>query len=105
MSLFEEIVDKTGASHRFAGLLPGRAVMQPRLAALGTQFVDLPEGTVAGHTFHYSRSETPLPPLCRARTAEGQAGEVVYRRQRLTASYVHLYFPSAPTVIASLLGT
>ena len=104
MSLFEEIVDKTGASHRFAGLLPGRAVMQPRLAALGTQFVDLPEGTVAGHTFHYSRSETTLPPLCRARTAEGQAGEVVYRRQRLTASYVHLYFPSAPEAIAALFS-
>jgi cobyrinic acid a,c-diamide synthase len=73
MSLFEEIVDKAGSSHRFAGLLPGRAVMQQRLAALGTQFVDLPEGSLAGHTFHYSKSETALAPLCRARTADGQA--------------------------------
>ncbi|PKO35323.1 MAG: cobyrinate a,c-diamide synthase [Betaproteobacteria bacterium HGW-Betaproteobacteria-7] len=104
MSLFEEIVDKTGTSHRFAGLLPGRAVMQPRLTALGTQFVDLPEGTVAGHTFHYSRSETPLAPLYRARTADGRAGEAVYRRQRLTASYVHLYFPSAPQATAALFS-
>jgi cobyrinic acid a,c-diamide synthase len=104
MSLFEEIVDKAGTSHRFAGLLPGRAMMQPRLAALGTQFVDLPEGTVAGHTFHYSKSETPLVPLCRARTADGQAGEAVYRRQRLTASYVHFYFPSAPETSAALFG-
>jgi cobyrinic acid a,c-diamide synthase len=104
MSLFEEIVDKAGTSHRFAGLLPGRAMMQPRLAALGTQFVDLPEGTVAGHTFHYSKSETPLVPLCRARTADGQEGEAVYRRQRLTASYVHFYFPSAPETSAALFG-
>jgi len=104
MSLFAAIVDKAGASHPFAGLLPGRAVMQPRLTALGTQFVDLPEGTVAGHTFHYSKSETPLVPLCHARTADGRAGEAVYRRQRLTASYVHLYFPSAPEATASLFG-
>jgi cobyrinic acid a,c-diamide synthase len=104
MSLFEEIVDKAGTSHRFAGLLPGRAVMQPRLTALGTQFVDLPEGTVAGHTFHYSKSDSPLVPLCRARTADGRAGEAVYRRQRLTASYVHLYFPSAPQATAALFS-
>src|SRR6185369_12543849 len=38
MSLFEEVVDKAGQCHRFAGLLPGRSVMQQRLAALGTQF-------------------------------------------------------------------
>jgi cobyrinic acid a,c-diamide synthase len=105
MSLFEEIVDKAGISHRCAGLLPGRAVMQPRLTALGTQFVDLPEGSVAGHTFHYSRSDTPLAPLCRARTADGRTGEAVYRRQRLTASYVHLYFASAPEATAALFSS
>ncbi len=103
MSLFEEVVDKAGLTHRFGGLLPGRSVMQPRLAALGTQFVDLPEGRIAGHTFHYSKSETPLAPLSRAKTAEGREGEAVFRRQRLTASYVHLYFPSNPAAIAALL--
>jgi cobyrinic acid a,c-diamide synthase len=104
MSLFAEVVDKSGSSHCFAGLLPGRAVMQQRLAALGTQFVDLPEGSLAGHTFHYSKSETALAPLCLAHTADGQTGEAVYRRQRLTASYVHFYFPSAPAVAAILFG-
>lgn len=104
MSLFEEVVDKSGQTHRFAGLLPGRAVMQPRLTALGTQFAELPEGRLAGHTFHYSKSETPLLPLCRAVTADGREGEAIYRRQRLTASYVHFYFPSEPSVLAALLG-
>jgi len=103
MSLFEEVVDKAGLTHRFGGLLPGRSVMQQRLAALGTQFVDLPEGRIAGHTFHYSKSETPLAPLSRAKTADGREGEAVFRRQRLTASYVHLYFPSNPAAIAALL--
>lgn len=104
MSLFEEVVDKAGQAHSFAGLLPGRAVMQPRLAALGTQFADLPEGRLAGHTFHYSKSETPLAPLCRAVTADGRDGEAIFRRQRLTASYVHFYFPSQPEAVVALFS-
>ena len=104
MSLFDEVVDKTGVAHRFGGLLPGRSVMQKRLAALGTQFVDLPEGALSGHTFHYSKSESPLAPLARARTADGREGEAIYRLNRLTASYVHIYFPSNPAAIAALLG-
>lgn len=104
MSLFEEVVDKAGQVHRFAGLLPGRAVMQARLAALGTQFAELPEGRLAGHTFHYSKSETQLSPLCRAVTAEGREGEAIYRQQRLTASYVHFYFASQPLAAAALFS-
>ena len=104
MSLFEEVVDKAGTSHRFAGLLPGRAVMQSRLTALGTQFAELPEGRLFGHTFHYSKSETSLAPLLLARTAEGRAGEPIYRRERLTASYVHFYFPSNPVAAAALFS-
>lgn len=103
MSLFETVVDKAGATHRFGGLLPGRAVMQPHLTALGTQFVNLPAGRIAGHTFHYSRSETPLQPAFRAETQSGEPGEAIYQQQALTASYVHFYFASNPTVTAELL--
>ncbi len=104
MSLFEEVVDKHGTPHRFGGLLPGRSVMQKRLVALGTQFAALPEGRVAGHTFHYSKSESPLSPLVRAEMADGREGEAIYRRHRLTASYVHFYFPSNPPAVARLFG-
>ena len=102
MSLFEEVIDKSGTSHHFGGLLPGRSVMQKRLAALGTQFSELPEGRLSGHTFHYSKSETTLTPLLRAQTAKGSEGEAIYRQDRLTASYVHFYFPSNPAATASL---
>ena len=104
MSLFEEVTDKAGVSHRFGGLLPGRSVMQKRLAALGTQFTELPEGRLSGHTFHYSKSETPLVPLVQAITADGQSGEAIYRQQRLTASYVHFYFPDNPVAVAALFS-
>ncbi|MDY0014170.1 MAG: cobyrinate a,c-diamide synthase [Rhodocyclaceae bacterium] len=104
MSLFESVVDKAGVEHPFAGLLPGRAVMQPRLAALGLQVAQLPEGRLTGHTFHHSRSQTPLAPALSATTPAGQPGEAIYRQGRLTASYVHFYFPSNPAAVAALLG-
>ncbi|AYH42298.1 cobyrinate a,c-diamide synthase [Azoarcus sp. DN11] len=104
MSLFETVVDKAGQAHAFAGLLPGRAVMQQRLAALGMQVAELPEGRLAGHTFHYSKSDTPLAPLVRAQTPDGREGEAIYRQGRLTASYVHFYFPSDPEAVAALFG-
>ncbi|MDD3353392.1 cobyrinate a,c-diamide synthase [Zoogloea sp.] len=104
MSLFEHITDKAGQVFPGAGLLPGHTRMQARLAALGTQFVELSEGKISGHTFHYSRSETPLVPVARARTRTGGEGEAIYRLGRLTASYVHFYFPSSPAVAAALFG-
>ena len=35
-------------------------------------------------------------------TQYGQAGEAMYRQKRLTASYMHLYFPSNPQAVARL---
>lgn len=104
MSLFDEVVDREGGRHALAGLLPGRAVMQPRLAALGMQVADLPEGRLAGHTFHYSQSDTPLAPLCRARRPAGGDGEAIYRQGAITASYVHFYFAGNPLAVARLFG-
>ena len=104
MSLFEQIVDKSGITHDFAGILPGKAVMQKRLAALGMQVAELPEGRLTGHTFHYSKSETTLQPLVRAQTPDGREGEPIYRHLRTTASYVHIYFPSNPATVAQLLS-
>ena len=103
MSLFERMIDIDGKEVRLAGLLPGSVVMQKRLTGLGMQEVTLPEGRVRGHAFHYSRTDTLLEPLCSTRRADGRPGEAVYRRQRLTASYMHLYFPSNPDAVAALL--
>ena len=105
MSLFETLVDKQGTAHRMAGLLPGQSVMQARLSALGMQVADLPEGCLHGHTFHYSTSQTALPPWRHARrTGSDERGEAIYRIEQMTASYVHFYFPSHPRAAAALLG-
>jgi cobyrinic acid a,c-diamide synthase len=104
MALFDALTDAAGTAHRMAGLLPGAAVMQKRLAALGGQALPLPQGALRGHTFHYSRLDTPLAPALRAVTHAGQPGEAVYRAGRLTASYVHAYFPSNPAAVAALFA-
>jgi cobyrinic acid a,c-diamide synthase len=104
MALFETLTDKEAATHRLAGLLPGEVKMQKRLAALGMQIADLPEGRLNGHTFHYSTTTTPLEPLARAQTPDGRSGEAIYRRARMTASYVHFYFPSNPAAAAGLFA-
>jgi len=111
MALFDTLVDKEGVSHQMAGLLPGTVTMQRRLAAIGHQSVtfpglpDKPGEPLRGHTFHYSKTDSPLAPAVRAVSPrDGAPGEAVYQTGSLTASYVHLYFPTNPLAIAALLG-
>ncbi|MEX5624168.1 cobyrinate a,c-diamide synthase, partial [Pseudomonas syringae] len=78
--------------------------MQKRLAALALQAVELPEGTLRGHTYHHSLTSTALDPIARGLSPNGGRGnEAVYRLGRLTASYVHFYLPSNPDAAAALL--
>lgn len=100
----DELGDGKGARAPMLGLMPGRAVMQPRLAALGLQQLDLPHGPLRGHTFHYSRLETPLLPYAIARNPNGGSGEALFRRDSLLASYIHGYFPSSPAAVAALFS-
>jgi len=100
MALFETLTDKQGATHRMAGLLSGCTAMQPRLQALGMQEVDAGHGELRGHSFHYSKLDTALLPRHRATHQNGREGEALYVDGRLTASYLHHYFPSNPSAAA-----
>lgn len=102
MALFDAITTVDGQRFPMWGLLPGEAIMQPQLGGLGLQAITLPEGTLRGHTFHYSTTCTSLLPLAVAEKQSGSAGEAVYRIGRLTASYLHLYWPSNPEAAARL---
>lgn len=103
--LLDALTDVAGERAELLGLLPGEAVMQKRLAALALQAVALPEGTLRGHTYHHSLTQTELTPIARGQSPNGGRGaEAVYRCGRLTASYVHFYFPSNPHASAALLA-
>lgn len=104
MLLCEQLVDADHAPHTMAGLLPARALMQPRLQALSLQSLALPDGELRGHSFHYSTLQTRQPAARQARTAQDQPGEAVFQTRGLTASYLHFYLPSCPPAAASLFS-
>jgi cobyrinic acid a,c-diamide synthase len=101
--LVESLTDGTGKQADMLGLLPGQARLHDKVAGLGLQWVELDEGVLRGHTFHYSSLSTMQPPWTRAvKAIGGNAGEAVYRKDSLIASYLHLYFPSNPQAAAAL---
>ncbi|MDC6167761.1 cobyrinate a,c-diamide synthase [Paucibacter sp. XJ19-41] len=106
LALAELLTDAEGLDHPMAGLMPGRAQMQKRLAALGMQKIEWPEGELRGHTFHYSTLNTPLVPIAHASNPNaGKATEALYAQGSLRASYVHHYFPSNPEAIAAFFSS
>jgi cobyrinic acid a,c-diamide synthase len=101
MPLFDQLTTLDGDAHAMWGLLPGGVAMQQRLVALGPQQLVLPEGSLRGHTFHYSRCESTLEPARFTEAARG-SGEAVYQAGSLQASYFHAWFASSPEATASL---
>jgi cobyrinic acid a,c-diamide synthase len=105
MALFERLHTADGAVHTMWGLLPGDVFMQKRLAALGPQQLAVHGEVLRGHTFHYSRSETPLRAFAHCtRPAGGSEGEAVYAQGSLRASYFHAWFGSSPRLVARFFG-
>ncbi len=101
--LMDSLSNIEGHSAPMVGLLQGKASMQARLSNIGLHRVRFPEGELRGHTFHHSLVETELEPLtCSQSNRHHGKPEAVYRQGRLTASYMHLYFPSEPRACAQL---
>jgi cobyrinic acid a,c-diamide synthase len=103
MALADSLQDKEGRDWPMAALLPGKVVMQARLAGLGAQAMPTALGPLRGHTFHYSRLETAQPAAAATQKhPSGAAGENLYRVGSLQASYFHAYFPSNPAAVAAM---
>jgi cobyrinic acid a,c-diamide synthase len=99
----ETLTDLDGERFPMAGLLPGHGAMRGKRGCQGMQTAPLPEGEVRAHAHHRSRSEqTPEPIACGRRQRHAAPGEAIYRDGNLTATYLHLFFPSNPGAIAAL---
>jgi cobyrinic acid a,c-diamide synthase len=108
MYLCDAIRALDGTSHPMLGLLPGIAVMQERLAALGYAEVETSAETILGpaglrlrgHQFRYSELISVPETLPRAyllrRRRDGASEPEGYTRGNILASYVHLHFASCP---------
>ncbi len=106
LALMEQLTDTQGRTHAMTGLLPGHGRLQARVAALGLQAIDWPEGPLRGHSYHHSTLETPLAPIRRATNPNGgSTAESLFQQGSLRASYVHHYFPSNPEAVAAFFGS
>ena len=103
--LMERLIDVSGDSADMVGLLPGKGILRDRGGCQGMQYAPFPEGDVRGHAHHRTRTEDTLEPIAYGRRTRHPApGEPIYRKGGLTATYLHLYFPSNPQAIAALLS-
>lgn len=102
--LCKTLTDKDGNSAAMCGLLNADARLQARLTALALQEINLDGQTLRGHSYHHSTLETSAVAITKASCPNGNSvQEAVYQQQRLTASYIHFYFPSNPAFIADWL--
>jgi cobyrinic acid a,c-diamide synthase len=103
--LLDSLADKDGHQAAMVGLLTGNAVMQTKLANLGMHSLQLEQGEIRGHSFHFSKLDTALEPFA-VSTAQRSFGhgEGFFRKGSLQASYLHLYFPYNPQLAASFFS-
>lgn len=101
--LLESLTDADGVRTPMLGVLTGHGEMGKRLSALGAQELKTSYGAMTGHTFHYSSMTTALQPVLHATRPQSDArGEAVFRSGAITATYMHGYWPSNPTLTAAL---
>ncbi len=113
--LLEKLTDLQGQVLPMLGLLPGQAQMQKKLAAIGSQFVNLPllkndseqgddnNNEMRGHSFHYSKADIELNPIAQSvHHPRLSKGEYVYQHGNIIASYMHWYLPSNPRLALAL---
>ena len=102
LDTLEDLEDNT---HTLLGLMEGSGAMKGKRGCQGMQTAILPEGELRGHAHHRSRSDVIQAPFSFARRQRHPApGEAIYRSKGLTASYLHLFFPSDPNVIAAVFS-
>lgn len=98
MAITESIDDKP-----VFGLLPGKCHMHDRLQGLGAMQMDMPDGKIGAHVFHYGSFETTLPPVATMQTLFGKT-EHLYRHGAIHASFLHFYFASNPAAAGLFLS-
>jgi cobyrinic acid a,c-diamide synthase len=99
----EELTDLEGHCYPMLGILPGQGAMRGKRGCQGMQTAVVPQGDIRGHAHHRSRSaNTPEPVGYGRRQRHPAPGEAIYQQQGLTASYLHLFFPSNLEATAAL---
>jgi cobyrinic acid a,c-diamide synthase len=103
--LLEDLTLTDGSKHQMCNLLPGSGHMHDRMRALGYQILQIDDAAspVRAHTFHYSSVTNSVSPSAIAkRRVDGLPGESLFKHNRITASYLHVYFPNSVAFAAEV---
>lgn len=101
----QNLTDLDDNTYPMAAILQGEGAMRGKRGCQGMQAAPLPEGQVRAHAHHRSRSAgTPEPIAHGVRQRHPAPGEAIFREGLLTASYLHLFFPSNPQAIAAMFN-
>jgi cobyrinic acid a,c-diamide synthase len=101
--LMTSLTDRNSQLGALCDILPGHAVMKNRLQGLGYQSAPMSGGVLRAHTFHHSVIDSPLEAIAYGERLHATSfGEKIFQLKRLTATYLHCYFPSNPTAAAAL---
>ena len=99
----EDLTDLNDACYPMLGILEGQGAMRGKRGCQGMQTAVIPQGEIRGHAHHRSRSANTPEPVGHGRRQRHPApGEAIYQQKGLTASYLHLFFPSNLEVTAKL---
>ena len=99
----QTLSDLDEKEYAMLGILDGQGSMSGKRGCQGMQTAQLPEGDVRAHAHHRSRCfNTPEPIAFGRRQKHPAPGEAIYRSGSLTASYLHLFFPSNARAVARL---
>lgn len=99
----QTLTDLEERQYPMLALIDGHGAMRGKRGCQGMQSARLPEGEFRAHAHHRSRSDgTPEAFSFGKRQRHPAPGEAVYRVKGLTASYLHLFFPSNPEALAKL---
>lgn len=99
----EDLTDLNDACYPMLGILEGQGAMRGKRGCQGMQTAVIPQGEIRGHAHHRSRSANTPEPVGHGRRQRHPApGEAIYQQKGLTASYLHLFFPSNLEATAKL---
>ena len=99
----KDLTDLNGDCYPMLGILEGQGAMRGKRGCQGMQTAVIPQGEIRGHAHHRSRSaNTPEPVGFGRRQRHPAPGEAIYQSKGLTASYLHLFFPSNLEATAKL---
>ena len=91
----DDLTDLNDDCYPMLGILQGQGGMRGKRGCQGMQTAVIPQGEIRGHAHHRSRSaNTPEPVGFGRRQRHPAPGEAIYQKKGLTASYLHLFFPS-----------